>query len=140
MNIIADTNVVVRLLVQDDPVQSAQARKLFLEADTFTIPSSVMCEYVWVLSHAYKQDRERIASSIRRLMTVESVIVKDDEIEAGLALLEQGGDFADGVHAYAGSCLAPKHAVFASFDKKAVRLLSAQGTSTLSPANLSESE
>lgn len=134
MNIIADTNVLVRLLVRDDPEQSEQARKLFLEANTFTIPTSVMCEYVWVLSHAYKQDHERIASSIRTLMRVESVIVKDDEIEAGLALLEQGGDFADGVHAYAGSCLAPKHALFASFDRKAIRLLSRQGTPTLSPS------
>jgi predicted nucleic-acid-binding protein len=47
--------------------------------------------------------------------------------EAGLALLEAGGDFADGVIAYEGSWLGAD--VFLSFDKKAAKLIEAQGAS-----------
>jgi len=46
-------------------------------------------------------------------------------VEAGLALLDAGGDFADGVIAYEGSWLGAE--VFVSFDKKAVKLMEAQG-------------
>jgi predicted nucleic-acid-binding protein len=45
--------------------------------------------------------------------------------EAGLALLEAGGDFADGVIAYEGHWLGAD--TFVSFDKKAVRRVEAQG-------------
>ena len=48
-------------------------------------------------------------------------------VEAGLALLDAGGDFADGVIAYEGSWLGAE--IFISFDKKAVRLMKARGES-----------
>jgi predicted nucleic-acid-binding protein len=47
--------------------------------------------------------------------------------EAGLALLDTGGDFADGVIAYEGNWLGAD--TFVSFDKRAVKLLEAQGGS-----------
>jgi predicted nucleic-acid-binding protein len=47
--------------------------------------------------------------------------------EAGLAILSTGGDFADGVIAYEGNWLGAD--TFVSFDKKAVRLIEAQGKS-----------
>jgi predicted nucleic-acid-binding protein len=48
-------------------------------------------------------------------------------VEAGLSLLDAGGDFADGVIAYEGSWLGAN--TFVSFDKRPVRLLEAQGGS-----------
>ena len=42
-------------------------------------------------------------------------------IEAGLAMLDAGGDFADGVIAYEGRWLGAE--TFVSFDKKAVEML-----------------
>jgi predicted nucleic-acid-binding protein len=48
-------------------------------------------------------------------------------VEAGLSILELGGDFADGVIAYEGSWLGGE--TFVSFDKKAVALLATQGQS-----------
>ncbi len=48
-------------------------------------------------------------------------------VEAGLSVLEAGGDFADGVIAYEGNWLGGE--TFVSFDKKAVALLTAQGQS-----------
>lgn len=47
--------------------------------------------------------------------------------EAGLALLEAGGDFADGVIAYDGDWLGAE--TFVSFDGQAVSLLEARGAS-----------
>jgi predicted nucleic-acid-binding protein len=44
-----------------------------------------------------------------------------------LALLDAGGDFADGVIAHEGSWLGAD--TFISFDKKAVKLMEAQGGS-----------
>jgi len=46
-------------------------------------------------------------------------------VEAGLSVLDAGGDFADGVIAYDGSWLGGES--FVSFDQKAVKLLAAQG-------------
>jgi hypothetical protein len=66
-------------------------------------------------------------------MQTGKVIVKDDEVEAGLRMLDDGGDFADGVHAYSGLNMAPGQAVLVSFDKKAVRLLAGRGLSALAP-------
>jgi predicted nucleic-acid-binding protein len=46
-------------------------------------------------------------------------------VEAGLALLKAGGDFADGLIAYEGSWLGGE--AFVSFDKRAVALIKRQG-------------
>jgi predicted nucleic-acid-binding protein len=56
-----------------------------------------------------------------------NVVVNRPAVDAGLALLEAGGDFADGVIAYEGSWLGAE--VFVSFDKNAVKLMEAQGES-----------
>jgi predicted nucleic-acid-binding protein len=56
-----------------------------------------------------------------------NVVVNRPATEAGLAMLEAGGDFADGVIAYEGRWLGAD--TFTSFDKKAVRLIEAQGKS-----------
>ena len=53
--------------------------------------------------------------------------VNQPAAEAGLTLLDAGGDFADGVIAYEGSWLGAE--AFVSFDKKAVKLMEARGTS-----------
>jgi predicted nucleic-acid-binding protein len=56
-----------------------------------------------------------------------NVVVNRPATEAGLAMLEAGGDFADGVIAYEGRWLGADTLI--SFDKKAVRLIEAQGKS-----------
>jgi predicted nucleic-acid-binding protein len=48
-------------------------------------------------------------------------------VEAGLAFLDAGGDFADGAIAYEGSWLGAD--TFVSFDTQAVKLMNAQGRS-----------
>jgi len=66
-----------------------------------------------------------ISGAIRALLDAEGVRVDRSAVEAGLALLEAGGDFADGVIAHEGQWLGGE--VFVSFDRQAVALLQAQG-------------
>jgi predicted nucleic-acid-binding protein len=61
------------------------------------------------------------------LLAAENVQTNHPAAEAGLAMLEAGGDFADGVIAYEGRWLGAE--TFVSFDKKAVEMLSAAGVS-----------
>jgi predicted nucleic-acid-binding protein len=70
---------------------------------------------------------DEIADALRRLLNGVNVAVNRPAAEAGLAALEAGGDFADGVIAYEGKWLGAD--VFVSFDKKAVKLVEAQGVS-----------
>ena len=62
-------------------------------------------------------------------MNSANVVVNRPAAEAGLALLNAGGDFADGVVAYEGSWLGAD--TFVSFDKKAAKLMEAQGEPVL---------
>ncbi|MCK2169366.1 VapC toxin family PIN domain ribonuclease, partial [Thalassospira xiamenensis] len=80
------------------------------------------------LHRGYKVDRADIAEAIRLLLNTKNIVVNRPAAEAGLALLEVGGDFADGVIAYDGAWLGAD--TFVSFDKKAVSLLKKQGHAT----------
>jgi len=127
VNVVIDTNVLIRFILADDDNQYQSAFKLFTDAESITIPTVVLCEMVWVL-RGYKINRKIIAEQIRFLTQTEKIVLADDEVQAGLNLLEFGGDFADGVVAHTGRSLSPDgSAVFASFDQNAVRLLNQQG-------------
>jgi len=80
-----------------------------------------------VLSQGYKIPTNDIAETIRRLIDGANVVVNRPAAEAGLALLDAGGDFADGAIAFEGNWLGAD--AFVSFDRKAVRLMETQGTS-----------
>lgn len=46
MNITADTNVLVRALVADEPAQAAEASRVMREATSIAVPLPVLCELV----------------------------------------------------------------------------------------------
>ena len=127
MKITADTNVLVRALTGDHAQQSKAAQTALKKAELVVLAIPALCELVWVLSQDYKIPPRDIAEAIRRLMNGANVVVNRPAAEAGLALLDAGGDFADGVIAYEGNWLGAD--TFVSFDKKAVRLMEAQGES-----------
>jgi predicted nucleic-acid-binding protein len=125
MRITPDTNVLVRVLVGDDAEQSKVAETLLKKADLIAISIPALCELAWVLSRAYKTSAENIAASIRHLINASNAVVDRPAAEAGLAFLDAGGDFADGVIAHEGNWLGAD--TFVSFDKKAVKLIEASG-------------
>ncbi len=53
MIITADTNVLVRAVVADDPGQAAAAIEALRQAEAIAVPLPVLCELVWVLRRAY---------------------------------------------------------------------------------------
>ena len=86
-----------------------------------------LCELVWVLAKGYGIASAEIAETVRRLINARTILVDRTAVDAGLALLEAGGDFAYGVIAHEGRMLGAD--TFVSFDKKAVKLLKHQGES-----------
>ena len=125
MKITADTNVLARFLVRDDELQAQAAVKILRESEVVAIPLAGLCELVWVLRRLYRFERPQIATAINALLEMENVEVDQLAVEAGLKIFEAGADFADGVIAYEGHWLGGES--FVSFDKKAVKLLTAQG-------------
>lgn len=125
MKLAVDTNVLVRAVVQDDPVQSAIAAQVLTEADLIAVALPSLCEFVWVLRRVYGFQAADVASAIRALLATANVEVNRPAVEAGLVVLEAGGDFADGVIAYECAWLGGE--TFVSFDRKAVSLLAARG-------------
>jgi predicted nucleic-acid-binding protein len=125
VKITADTNVLVRAITGDDERQSRIAQAQLANAGMVALAIPVLCELVWVLSQGYRISSAEIAETIHRLLAGANVVVNRPAAEAGLALLDAGGDFADGVIAYEGNWLGA--ATFVSFDKKAVKLMDEQG-------------
>jgi predicted nucleic-acid-binding protein len=101
------------------------AAKILRKAELVAVPTSTLCEFVWVLNSGFKKSKAQIAEAIERLMFSPNVVLNQPAVEAGLALLRAGGDFAVGVIAYEGKWLGSEE--FVSFDSKAVSLLKTQG-------------
>ena len=127
MKITVDTNVLVRAMTGDEKRQSKIAHAQLAKADVVALAIPALCELVWVLSQGYKIPSAQIAEGIRRLINSANVVVNRPAAEAGLAVLEAGGDFADGIIAYEGRWLGAD--TFVSFDKKAIKLIEEQGES-----------
>jgi predicted nucleic-acid-binding protein len=127
VKVTAAANVLVRAIIGDDAKQSRLAQAALERAETIAIATPAFCEFAWVLSQGYKISANEIGAAIRMLINSANVVVNRPAIEAGLAMLEAGGDFADGVIAFEGSSLGGE--TFISFDKQAVKLLDSQGAS-----------
>ena len=111
--------------MRDDAHQTQVAAKTLREAELIAIPTSTLCEFAWVLNRGFKKPTAQVAQAIERLMLTPKVVLNRPAVEAGLALMAAGGDFADGVIAYEGMWLGADE--FVSFDAQAVALLKAQG-------------
>jgi len=129
VKIAADTNVLARAVLQDDPQQGKAAAKLLEEATLIAVSLPSLCELVWILRRGAKLSEDDIAQTIRDLLVTAKVSMDRPAVEAGLAVLEAGGDFADGVIAHEGAWLGGE--TFVSFDRKATDLLKLQGRQTL---------
>lgn len=127
MKITVDTNILVRAVLGDDQEQAKAAAKLLREATLIAVPLPCLCELVWVLKRGAGLATADISRAIAALANAENVVMNRPAVEAGLAMLAAGGDFADGVIAHEGQWLGGE--MFVSFDKAAVRLLKEQGQS-----------
>ena len=129
MKVTIDTDVLVRLVVGDDERQAGRAARLFASADLVAVGVQTLVETVRVLRGFYGLTSEDVAAAVRAVVATEKVVVDRAVVAAGLAALEAGGDFADGVIVLEGARLGGED--FVSFDEEAVAHLAAGGAPTL---------
>ena len=100
MAIAFDTNVLVRVLVGDDPEQTKKAERAFLrysKADGVFVSHVILAEIAWILSAAYNWNRSAIHDRLARLIRTRGVFVEELElVESALECFQRGkADFAD---------------------------------------------
>lgn len=127
MRVTVDTDILVRAVVCDDPEQAGIAARLLTDAELIAVALPCLCAFAWVLRRVYGFQPADVAAAIHALLATASVQANRPAVEAGLSVLEAGGDFADGVIAHEGKWLGGEG--FMSFGRKAVALLAAQGHS-----------
>jgi len=125
MKIIADTNVLLRFVLDDDPEQYKLALDTLEKSEAVAVSNHALCEMAWVLRSRYGVSRSVIGATIRGLLETSNVVLDSAAVTAGLKTLDAGADFADGVIAYEGAWLGGE--TFVSFDKKAVSAITEQG-------------
>jgi len=103
-----DTNILVRYITQDDPVQSADATRVIESRCSPDFPGwvslVVLCELVWVLARAYRYEKALILDVIDRLLSVADLRVDQDDVARAAVMAWRTGpaDFADYVILFAG--------------------------------------
>ncbi len=98
--IAVDTNVLVRLLVNDDAAQATKAKRLFDamagEDGSIWITDTVLVEVAWTLARAYGRSRENLVSALRALAGHATVALESAAaVRAAIETFEAGpADFA----------------------------------------------
>lgn len=83
-----DTNVLVRLLAQDDATQAAAAAA-FVSAGAW-VSHLVLAETTWVLSSVYDRSPRALAEAIDRLLDHEHLVLQDhDVVRSALAIFRR---------------------------------------------------
>lgn len=121
-----DTNVLVRYLAQDDPVQSPLAAALIEERlsdhDPGFISVVAMVETAWVLERAYGLSGQEIAAAIERMLQADVLVVEhEQDVFTAMTELKRGrGTFANALIAARGRSAGCSGT--ATFDRKALRV------------------
>ncbi len=96
--IVLDTNVLVRVIVADDPVQLGRAKKL-LNSSRVLLLESVILELEWVLRYSYEMSPEEVGRALRVLIGLRNVqVVRKRLLLSVIEAYERGFDFADALH------------------------------------------
>lgn len=112
-----DTNIIVRLLTQDDELQYRKSLEIFQNQDIF-IPDTVVLETEWVLRFAYKFKPVEICTALRKLFGLPNVHLSNASLVFQvLQWHESGLDFADAFHL----AQSQNHVEFYTFDDKFVK-------------------
>jgi predicted nucleic-acid-binding protein len=96
-----DTNVLLRYLAQDDPVQSARATEIIIQQLSEHEPGFVslvtILEVFWVLKSVYKRSRQDLAGDMEKLLSADTLAIQNEQevYNAVIALRAGTGDFED---------------------------------------------
>jgi predicted nucleic-acid-binding protein len=119
-----DTNILARLVTNDDPVQARQAAALIDSGEALFVPASVMLELEWVLRGAYGLEVVAIVRSFEALLSIRHLhFERRPELQQAVTRYASGMDFADALHhAAAVECRA-----LLSFDRKFAQRVAKSG-------------
>lgn len=93
-----DTNILVRLITQDDKKQAAFLEK-FLANKHLYVPKTVLLELEWVLRYTYGFARGELIEIYTRLLDSQDVTVENSNtVEMAFDYYKHGLDFADALH------------------------------------------
>jgi predicted nucleic-acid-binding protein len=96
--IAVDTNLLVRILTNDDPIQARRAAKV-LQSDDIFIPKTVILETQWVLHYAYEIDKADIIAGFQKLLGLSNIYPENAEsVAQAISWYRHGLDFADALH------------------------------------------
>jgi len=99
-----DTNVLVRYVVEDDPVQSAAAKRLIARCVAgglaLFIPVTVVLEVEWVLRSSFGFTKDDVLLTLSSLFSAAELTFESERaLEVALQLFrETTADFADCLH------------------------------------------
>ncbi len=94
-----DTNILVRIVVNDDPVQSARAAAFLRQQDRIFVAKTVLLEIEWVLRNGYGLRRDEVLPILRGILAMGNAEVEDEAAVAqAMRWYENGMDFADSLH------------------------------------------
>lgn len=126
-----DTNLVLRLIVNDDPAQTAVARRA-MAAEPVFIPKTVILELEWVLRSVYQRPPTLIATALAALLNATDIHVEDSAtVGRAIDWFRRGLDLADALH-LASSSHADGFLTFDSAMRRRATRLEAQPT-TIAP-------
>ena len=120
-----DTNVIVRYIAQDDPVQSAAATRIFediiSDKNHGFITSIALCETLWVLSRAYGQSRSKLVEVIEALLKADNLELEHRDLvwSAKEDFRNGNADFSDYLIARIGKAQGASTTL--SFDRNALK-------------------
>jgi predicted nucleic acid-binding protein len=80
LSLFVDTNVLVRHLTGDPPGQAGRASAYLAKADALFLPDLIVAEVVYVLESVYRAPRDRIAQSLRAVVTFPSIRTTDRDL------------------------------------------------------------
>jgi predicted nucleic-acid-binding protein len=96
-----DTNILMRYLAQDDPVQSRRATEIITQQLSEEEPGFVslvtILEVFWVLKSVFRRSRQDLASDIEKVLSADTLEVQNEqEVYNGvIALRTETGSFED---------------------------------------------
>jgi len=123
-----DTNLLVRLLTNDDPQQARRVADLIDASSACFVPITVVLELEWVLRGAYQLSRETIIHALRGLIAIRHLhLEQEEQVLQALEAYGRGLDFAHALHLLRSEGCA----ALVSFDRAFVRKA---GEHSLTPA------
>ena len=121
-----DTNVLIRHIMQDDPLQSPKATRIIerqlSKEDPGFISLATILETAWVLESSFRLSPHELAAAIERMLQIETLTIQNEhEVSAAVKVLKiNQGAFDDALIGALGSWANCTHTL--TFDKKASRL------------------